>query len=105
MGLSLGTFQKRTLGPDVLRLFLVLPLTPSNAYLLFRVGENREIPDDSGYIHIYTASANITPAPRDHLHGEICTLLLRERADIEVAGYMQEKCSRSVFTQKYTEYD
>ena len=48
--------------------------------------------------YIYTASANITPAPRDHLHGEICTVLLRERADIEVAGYMQEKCSRSVFT-------
>eukprot|EP00116_Pleurobrachia_bachei_P000979 sb/3461241/ len=52
----------------------------------------------SGFIYIYTASANITPAPRDHLHGEICTVLLRERADIEVAGYMQEKCSRSVFT-------
>eukprot|EP00116_Pleurobrachia_bachei_P014471 sb/3474733/ len=50
--------------------------------------------------NIYTASANITPAPRDHLHGEICNLLPRERADIEVAGYIQEKekCSRSVFT-------
>eukprot|EP00116_Pleurobrachia_bachei_P018507 sb/3478769/ len=46
---------------------------------------------------VYTASANITPA---HLHGEICIVLPRERSDIEVAGYKQEKCSHSVFTPK-----
>eukprot|EP00116_Pleurobrachia_bachei_P012331 sb/3472593/ len=50
-------------------------------------------------IYIYTASANITPAPRDHLHGEICTVLLRERADIEVAGY---NAPRHTVCQIYT---
>ena len=34
-----------------------------------------------------TASAHITPAARDHLHGEICSLLPRERADMEAGEY------------------
>ena len=47
--------------------------------------------------YIYTASANITPAARDDLHGDICSLLPRERADMEAGGYICEVCTHSSF--------
>ena len=47
--------------------------------------------------NIYTASANITPAARDDLHGDICSLLPRERADMEAGGYICEVCTHSSF--------
>ena len=49
------------------------------------------------YTDIYTASANITPAARDDLHGDICSLLPRERADMEAGGYICEVCTHSSF--------
>ena len=49
------------------------------------------------FIYIYTASANITPAARDDLHGDICSLLPRERADMEAGGYICEVCTHSSF--------
>ena len=89
---------------DILHIVSLLRKEPICVHITPRAG--RDIQIHTGVIaHIYTASAHITPAVRDHLHAEICTVLPRERADIEVAGYKWEMCFYTLFTHKHTEYD